>query len=710
MSALGASRGPSVRRTLALSLLLGFSACNDSSGSRTQGDAGGPGGSGGTAGSDADPAASVSIERVTPNHLSTLGGETLTVTGRGFVVGVQATLGGLPATVGAVHADSLVLTAPPLPPGRAELTLTVAGVGTVSLRDAVLVEPLSVVYDPAPEAWAEAPEADRVNDAVPFDVEGDGDVDVVVATDDGLRVLLNDGRGQLLLQRTAGGDGTVPSRPGGRGEVNALVFADLDADRKPELLGCTGAARELHLDRSLTGLTNREDLPMRAGRCLAAVVLPAAEGARPALALALATAEAPAGLAVYLPDATGHLSPAAGLSMPPPANLALGSAETADAVFLQTFLRATESPQAGLGSARLGFALTPAGAEASFHLTLPIPLTATPEHITFFARRAVVAAQPGERPPEPEIDLRIRLVDASGLAYTSAPLPEAGRDWTALDASGPFMAEDGTDTPATLPFVRLDFVVSNRGGPPAVTVEGALSVDTVVATRTGDMPLLLEDFEHTQPLHVFPAVARLLAGDLDGDALPDVLVLPGADPAGGPAAAPTLLRTAGAQANGMDPSFLSEPVPGAGPGPYTTGALLDADRDGSLDAVLVSGSQDRLFVGDGWGRLLDATFGSLPVDWADGRALQVADVNRDGITDLLIGNAGRSDRLYLGRGDGRFLDASPELGLAADETAAILAVDLDADGDLDVVSLSSDGHRPPHVRICRGGRDDRPAP
>jgi hypothetical protein len=670
---------------------LALLACETASGSGTAGAGGVPNGDGpGT--SDAGAESPLHIVRVAPNHVGTLGGERITVTGRGFAAGITARLGDTEAAVSEVRGDTLVLTAPALPPGLADLVLTLDGVGTAALRDAVVVEPMSVVYDAAPETWAEAPEAERVLDAVPFDVEGDGDLDVVVATSDGLRVLANDGRGQLLLQRRETAEGSQPIVPGGRGEVLGLLVADLDADAKPEVVACTAGARDLHLDASLTGLTDRADLPLRAGRCLALAVVPGTAGARPSLVTGRQTPESAAWVTLYRPDAAGRWAAAPELVSAPPENVVLGTGETQDAVFMQSFLRVTDDVRDGAGAARLGYALTAAGPLARFHVPLARPWDTPPEHLRFALRGTAEAT----------VELRLGLVDAAGVTFVSPVLPAAGAAWADVDATGPYTAEDGSGAAPTPPFSRLDFVVGSPVGPPAATLEGALFLDTVLAEHAGQMPEMLDDFERDVPTLAFDGVSRLLVGDLDADAVPDVVVLPG----GEPGARPSVLRTAEVEAG----AYRVEAMPVGGPGPFNTGALLDADRDGALDAVLVSGAQDRLLVGDGWGRLLDATFGLLPVDWADGRSVQVIDANADGLPDLLVGNAGKTDRLYLGRGDGRFLDATPELGLAADDTAAIVALDLDADGDFDVVSLPADGNRAPRVRIARGGDHDAPAP
>jgi hypothetical protein len=279
----------------------------------------------------------------------------------------------------------------------------------------------------------------------------------------------------------------------------------------------------------------------------------------------------------------------------------------------------------------------------------------------------------------------VRLTDAAGAVFEGAEQALNGAGWTQLAWTAPWSPEG-----APMPPIAVSLVVHAAGAPP---VQGQLRVDTVTAEKNGAMPWLVDDFERRAPLHAWPAVARLLSGDLDGDGLGDVIVLGGDKPA--------LLRTRPAD-QGMGPAFAESAAPVTGPGPYVAGATLDADGDGDLDAVLVSGAQDRLLVGDGYGRLLDATFGSLPVDWADGTSLAQADVDGDGVPDLVVGNRAHTDRLYLGRGDGRFLDATPDFGFDAVDTAAVVVADLDGDGDADVVSVPAAGDAAPHVRIRLG--------
>ncbi|MDE0961238.1 MAG: FG-GAP-like repeat-containing protein [Planctomycetota bacterium] len=122
-------------------------------------------------------------------------------------------------------------------------------------------------------------------------------------------------------------------------------------------------------------------------------------------------------------------------------------------------------------------------------------------------------------------------------------------------------------------------------------------------------------------------------------------------------------------------------------------ALLDADGDGDLDVVLgVHDAIDLLLIQVSAIESAEIEFemsefpGGHPTDITN--ALAVADVNRDGIDDLVQGCHG-INRIWLGDGAGSWL-ASPQL-FPSDVTHSVLLDDFDRDGDLDLVSGNSTG-------------------
>jgi len=112
-------------------------------------------------------------------------------------------------------------------------------------------------------------------------------------------------------------------------------------------------------------------------------------------------------------------------------------------------------------------------------------------------------------------------------------------------------------------------------------------------------------------------------------------------------------------------------------------ALGDVDGDGDLDAMIGNSGQNRLYLNNGGGILVDSA-SSLPAQLDDTRAVMLGDVDGDGDLDALIGNSGQN-RLYLNDGTGAFADGTAGLPADSDQTHSLSLGDMDGDQDLDVV-------------------------
>lgn len=507
----------------------------------------------------------------------------------------------------------------------------------------------------APAGFADAPlgagEPDAsVRGAVAADVDLDGDMDIVLATALGARVLENQGAAGLRLREEFDplALAVVPEVPGGVADVRAIAAAGGD------VVLCTAAGRDVWLAAGDGGLAVEELLPWRRGECVDTAVSSSGE-----ISLLVA---AEGGVALHIPGAESTLLPHA-LS----ATLPFATA-TEDPDVEPVASWSLDQPAQGVGAARLDYSVTTVGPEVVF--TLPLALSQHPDRLELLLR--------SDGAP---VIVTARLLGSDGQSYQGPQLVD-GPDWEPT-----VLADLASWGPAEGELAALQIAVITTV---AAAVTGWLEIDHVTAHSAGHVPWLIDDFERYDPRHQWPDAEGLVRGDVDGDGVDDLMVQRSAEA--------TLLTGDGAS--------LGEFVSTASVSLTASGGalgLLDADVDGAVDLIHVGPGQDRLWVGDGWGHFADATQGSLPIDWAQGTCVATGDLDRDGAVDLVIGNDGGTDRLYVGRGDGRFLDATPALGFDTLGTVAVLLVDLDGDDALDVVSVDRDGSVPPQVRFHTGG-------
>ena len=153
--------------------------------------------------------------------------------------------------------------------------------------------------------------------------------------------------------------------------------------------------------------------------------------------------------------------------------------------------------------------------------------------------------------------------------------------------------------------------------------------------------------------------------------------------------------------------------PTMGPG----AAWGDIDGDGRLDVVILQGSgrpgtealSDKVYRGLEDGRFEDITSGSGLGSGDAGMGALLIDVNGDGPLDLYCANYGQ-DRLFLGKGDGTFTDATDLLPKLDLWSASVTAADPDGDGDLDLYITSYLDYdlekMPPEEELGRYQRED----
>ncbi len=115
---------------------------------------------------------------------------------------------------------------------------------------------------------------------------------------------------------------------------------------------------------------------------------------------------------------------------------------------------------------------------------------------------------------------------------------------------------------------------------------------------------------------------------------------------------------------------------------------LDVEADGDMDLILgnsLAGSQAQmLLVNDGGGRFANATATDLPAEFDTGTTVALADFDRDGDLDAVIGNWGEQNALHLNDGRGHLHDASNLLPPDTERPSHVIAFDADGDGDQDL--------------------------
>ena len=136
----------------------------------------------------------------------------------------------------------------------------------------------------------------------------------------------------------------------------------------------------------------------------------------------------------------------------------------------------------------------------------------------------------------------------------------------------------------------------------------------------------------------------------------------------------------------------------------------DVDADGDTDLYVTADGPNALLLNDGDGNFDDkAAVAGVDIDgWSSAAAM--ADVDGDGHLDLFVASyidferqvdnpvgafpqdfLGEPNQLFLGNGDGTFVDATAGAGIDGDlRTLGALFSDLDGDGDLDLY-LTNDG-------------------
>ena len=182
--------------------------------------------------------------------------------------------------------------------------------------------------------------------------------------------------------------------------------------------------------------------------------------------------------------------------------------------------------------------------------------------------------------------------------------------------------------------------------------------------------------------------------DVDGDGAVDLVVANDGQPNrvyyGDPA-----LAAGSPPSYGTDPA--KESVIGSSSGPSTSVEVADLNGDGRADIVVGNdGERDEIYLGTGPAGsrpVLSSATPTLLYGTENSRTsdVKIGDITGDGNPDIVIASNGEPNLLYPGRFDGYFGSAIPTvIGSETDNSLSVEIIDVDGDSDLDVVFGNSD--------------------
>ena len=234
--------------------------------------------------------------------------------------------------------------------------------------------------------------------------------------------------------------------------------------------------------------------------------------------------------------------------------------------------------------------------------------------------------------------------------------PDRSRSTTVADLNG-----DG----------RLDLFVADA-------VEGTAANAVLLGTSGGEWAL---DGSHA--LATVSGVRAAIWGDFDDDGLADVVLGRGSGET-------TMWRQAPPGRFAAVSAPLGVRLPGTD---IVDGAAFDADHDGDLDLWLVNGSGPSLLLNNDGGLRFRAIADLAGVggDSRPARSLAVADLDGDRDTDVMVIKASPPHDVFLNDRVWSYRRDPGAAGLAAASITALIAGDLDADGDPELYSAGVEG-------------------
>ncbi|GAA0858881.1 VCBS repeat-containing protein [Aliiglaciecola litoralis] len=209
----------------------------------------------------------------------------------------------------------------------------------------------------------------------------------------------------------------------------------------------------------------------------------------------------------------------------------------------------------------------------------------------------------------------------------------------------------------------------------AVDIDGDGDMDLVLAIELGRNILLTNNngvFTSSKPFAARNHDSEdVVAADFDGDGDKDILFVTEDD-----------ITNEFYLNNGGSFTDVSNRIPVGGRSNAVT--TLDANNDGHLDIVIGNDGTNRLLLNDGNANFIEQT-DNIIFSTEITQDVEAADIDNDGDLDLLIGNENQN-KVFINNGDGTFSDESAtRLPDISAETRDIETGDIDGDGDLDII-------------------------
>ena len=236
----------------------------------------------------------------------------------------------------------------------------------------------------------------------------------------------------------------------------------------------------------------------------------------------------------------------------------------------------------------------------------------------------------------------------------------------------------------------------------ATTADGARSVYVADIDRDGDLDIVAASYEddaislylnngNTDPSWSASDVATSADGahsvfvaDMDNDGDMDIVSASSEDDA--------IAWYENTTAAPGTPSFSAADVATSADGAQSVFAA-DMDSDGDMDIVSASYNDDAIAWYDNNGNSDPSWSASDIATSADGAtSIYAADVDGDGDMDLLSSSFS-DDKIVWYENNGSQSFTAHSISTSADEAFSVYAIDLDRDGDMDVLSASSDDHK-----------------